>query len=151
VQPQQEPSPPHSQNGDDDDDDDVIIVDPPQQPSGKRKVGDDQPSPRPPKRQPFWVEVPPRSKRKRVSSAPVKTEESTPEVAIQVTLTAPAVKEEPDQEVANALAAVRNVCLNLNLPQNTARQFSSRPSSPADELEERKEILRQCLRFYEAV
>lgn len=123
MQPQQEPSPPHSQN--DDDDDDVIIVDPPQQQSGKRKFGDDQPSPRPPKRQPFWVEVPPRSK-KRVSSAPVKTEESTPEVAIQVTLTAPAVKEESDQEVANALAVVRNVCLNLS-PQNAARQFSSRP------------------------
>lgn len=124
MQPQQEPSPPHSQN--DDDDDDVIIVDPPQQQSGKRKFGDDQPSPRPPKRQPFWVEVPPRSKKKRVSSVLVKTEESTPEVAIQVTLTAPAVKEEPDQEVANALAVVRNVRLNLS-PQNAARQFSSRP------------------------
>jgi len=110
VQPQQQPSPPRSQS----DDDDVIIVDLPQQPLGKRKVGDGQPNPRPPKRQSFWVEVPHRPKKKKVLSAPMKGEESTPEVAIQVADTVPAVKEEFDQEMANALAVIRSVSYSLD-------------------------------------
>ena len=110
MQPQQQPSPPHSQS----DDDDMIIVDSPQQPLGKHKVGDGQPNPRPLKRQSFWVEVPHRPKKKRVSSAPMKTEESTSGVAIQVTDTVPAVKEEFDQEMVNMLAVIRSVSYSLD-------------------------------------
>ena len=56
----------------------------------------------------FWVEVPPRPKKKRVSSTPVKAEQLAPEGAIRA-VTAPAVKEEPDQKTVNALAVIRNV------------------------------------------
>jgi len=102
VQPQREPSSTYP------DDDDVIIVDPPQQSPGKRKAGRDQPSPPPTKRQSFWVEVPPHPKRKGVPSAPVKQEPSTPEDVAGLA-TIPGVKEEPDQEMANALAVIRKV------------------------------------------
>ena len=120
VQPQHEPGSLHSQN---DDDDDVVIVDSPQQSPGKRKVGDDQSSPRPQKRQTFWVEISPRSKRKKVLSALVKAEESTPEVVMQVTATIPAIEEEPDQETADALTVMRNVCYSifLKMPRNNSR------------------------------
>ena len=89
----------------------MIVVDSPQRQSGKHKVGHDQPSLRPPKRQAFWVEVPPRpKKKKRVSSVPVKAEELAPEGAIRVTVsTTPVVKKEPDQEMADALAVISNV------------------------------------------
>jgi len=102
VQPQREPSPTYP------DDDDVIIVDPPRQSPSKRKAGRDQPSPRPTKRQSFWVEVPPYPKRKGVPAAPAKQELSTPE-DVAVPATAPGVKEEPDQEMTNALAVIRKV------------------------------------------
>ena len=106
MPPQQEPSQIHP------DEDDVIMVDPPQQSPDKRKAGRDQPSPRPTKRQTFWVEVPPHPKRKMVPSAPVKQEPSTPEDTI-MPATASGVKEEPDQEMANALAVIRNVGWSL--------------------------------------
>ena len=77
----------------------------------------------------------------------MKAEESIPEVAIQVAAAIPAVKEEPDQEMVNALAVIGNVCPS----QNIARSFSSRPSSPTDKLEERREIFGRGLRFYEAL
>ena len=103
MQPQRKPSPISVQ----DDDDDVIIADPLRHSPGKRKGGSDQPSPWPKKRQMFWVEVPPRSKR--VPSISVKLEPLSPDDTIQVIATTPAVKEEPDQEIANALAVITNV------------------------------------------
>jgi len=88
------------------------MVDPPQQLPDKRKR-ENQPSPRPTKRQTFWVEIPSRPKRKGILSTPVKHEPSTPEDAI-VLDTVPRVKEEPDQEMVNALAVIRNVSWGLN-------------------------------------
>lgn len=40
---------------------------------------------------------------------PVKAEEPTPESTTQATATVAAVKEEPDQEMADALAVISNV------------------------------------------
>ena len=104
AQPQREPSPAHLQ----DDDDDVIVVDWVRQSPGKRKGGSDQSSPRPKKRQTFWVEVPPRPKR--APSVSVKRESSSPEVGpIEAEGAGLAVKQEPDQEASTALSAIRNV------------------------------------------
>ena len=104
------------------DDDDVIIVDPPRCSPGKRKVEEGQQNPRPRKRQIFWVEVPPHPKRKPLPAS-VKVEESTPEVTMQATGTIPVVKEEPDQEMNDALAVLRNVgqSFNFDLSQNIMR------------------------------
>lgn len=89
------------------DDDDVIIVDPPRPSPGKRKIGENQQNPRPPKRQMFWVEVPPHPKRKpKVTSA--RVEESASGSSMQATGTAPLVKEDPDQEMKEMLAAIKN-------------------------------------------
>lgn len=72
----------------------------------KRKSEGDQPSPRAVKRQSFWVEIPPRPKK--VAPVSVKSEPPAPD-DIQPITTAPVVKEEPDEELANALAAIRDV------------------------------------------
>ena len=106
AQPEPEPSLNHPQN----DDDDVIIVDSVQRSPGKRKGEGDQSNPRPTKRQIFWVEVPPR--RKRVPSVSVKWEPSSPEVAVKPEGAASTVKQEPNQEVSNALSVIRNVSLS---------------------------------------
>lgn len=91
------------------DDDDVIIVGPPRHSLGKRKVGDGQQNPRPPKRQTFWVEVPPHPKRLKTKLTSVKVEESTPGPSTwQVTGTIPVVKEEPDLEMGGVLAVIGN-------------------------------------------
>ena len=112
TQPQREPSLNHPQN----DGDDVVMVDSIRQSPGKRKRESDQSDPRPEKRQTFWVEVPPR--RKKVLSVSVKREQSSPEVVIEAedatsTLTP---KQEPDQELANTLALIKNVSGILNRP-----------------------------------
>ena len=101
MQLQQEPSPAHPQ----DDDDDMIMVDSVPQSPGKRKGEGDGSSPRPAKRQSFWVQVPPRPKRTLPDS--VKSELQSPDDTIQAP--APAVKEDPDQEMSAALAVIRNV------------------------------------------
>jgi len=105
--PQREPSLAHPQS----DDDDVIMVDSVQQTRGKRKNDGDQPNPRPAKRQSFWVEVPPRHKTLSVS---VKVEPSNPEVTIEAEGTTPTPKQEPDQELTDALAVIRNVSYILD-------------------------------------
>ena len=149
MQPQREPGPTHPQN----DDDDVIIVDSPHQSLGKRKGGGDQPSLRPTKRKTFWVEVPPLPKWRRVlSTLVVPGSESNPNGTSQVIATAPTVKEEPDQEIANALAVVRNVRWGLNfLLKHYAVTLIPSPLFFADKLEERRESLGRCIRFYEAL
>ena len=100
------PSPTYLQD-DEDDDDDVIIVDSVRQSPGKRKGGSGQPSPRPKKRQTFWVEVPPRPKR--VPSVPAKREPPSPKVVMNGEGASLVVKQEPDQEASNALSIIRNV------------------------------------------
>ena len=90
-----------------DDDDDVVMVNPVRSSPGKRKGEDNQSNPRPAKRPTFWVAVPPR--RKRALSASVKREQSSPEAAIEVEDATVVPKQEPDQELANALAVIRNV------------------------------------------
>ena len=73
-----------------------------QQPQGKRKGGTDQSNPRPKKRQVFWVEVPPMRRPKPPSTNRI----------IRVEAAVPVIRQESDQEMANALAAIRNVSLS---------------------------------------
>ena len=101
-----EPSPTYSGN---DSDDSIIMVDSLRRSPAKNEGGSNQTNTRPEKRQICWVEIPPRPKRKRVSSELVKSEPLSPDSTIQVIAAAPAVKEEPDQEMANTLAVIRNV------------------------------------------
>ena len=105
MQPQQELGPARL------DEDDVIMVDPPQQSLGKRKWEDsgDQPSPRPTKRQTLSVDVPPHLEDDWILSALGEHEPSTPEDIIMASTPDSGVEEEPDQEVVNALAVIRNV------------------------------------------
>lgn len=92
--------------------DDATIVDWVRQPPNKRKGKDDQPNPRPAKRQTFWVEVPPRPKR--VSSVSVKREPSSPDVAIETEGATLAVKRELDQEASNALSVIRSANVEVS-------------------------------------
>ena len=85
------------------------MVDLARQSLGKRKGEGDEPSPRPAKQQTFWVQVPPRRK---VLS--VKREASSPEVATEAEGATLALKQDSDQELANALAVTRNVSYILN-------------------------------------
>jgi hypothetical protein len=130
------------------------MVDSPRQSPGKRKDGSSQPSP-PKKRQTFWVEVPPRPKRRKIPSAPVKLEPSSPDNTIQAIATTPAVKEEPDHEMTNALAVIKNVnrCLNSLLGHHgitdTILTFPFLFS--AGEFGERLKSLGRCVRFHKAL
>ena len=90
----------------------MITVGPSQQSQAKRKGGIYQPNPRPSKKlQMCWVEIPPRKKHPAPArSKPPSTDEAT---------TAPVVKDEPDQEMINALAVIGNV--SRGAPQPAAR------------------------------